>query len=384
MVIVGGVYAEVCVTPARTALYGSGGRAAMVVAGLGTEVVLHAFQPEELLDDLEANFDPFGISVVLHPSPQRLGFEYLHPLARPRIVPLPGAPPITVPIEGEAVLRFGCLEGDFRVTAAQAVYDPQSGVRPEPFAANGSTASRLALILNANELRRMAETDDLGIAATRVMVREAMSVLVVKDGAAGAYVFDGCRSPQHVPAYPTDSVYKIGSGDVFSATFAHAWMSDRIDASEAADLASRRTAQYVEIPVFPLPLKLRPRQAARDDAGHRRVLLVSEGRTASHRWVHEEATRGLRDLGASVVPEVRSAAHGLKMEPADPTTFDVVLILVDDGKTARAALHAAVGYGKPVIVFADDPAGLAAAEELGASGSEDLCSALYRTQWVPL
>ena len=386
MLIGGGVYAEVCITPARTALYGSGGRAAMVVAGLGTEVVLHAFQPKELLEDLEANFNPFGISVVTHPSLQRLGFEYLHPLARPRVVPLPTAPPITVPIEGEAVLRFGCLEGDFRVTAARAVYDPQSGARPEPFNANGSTASRLAMILNANELRRMAETDDLGIAAPRAMGLEAMSVLVVKDGAAGAYVFDGYRSPQHVPAYPTDAVYKIGSGDVFSAAFAHAWMSDGIDAASAAELASRRTAQYVETPVFPLPFKLSPKLAARGDAGGRRVLLISEERTASQRWVREEAIRGLQDLGATVVPLVQSAAHddGSMTEPADPTSFDVMLVHVDDAGTARAVLNSAVIYGKPVVVFADDPAGLAVAGKLGASGSSDLCSALYRTQWVPL
>ena len=386
MLIGGGVYVEVCITPARTALYGSGGRAAMVVAGLGAEVVLHAFQPEELLEDLEANFNPFGISLVVHPSPQRLSFEYLHPLARPRVGPLPAAPPITVPIEGEAVLRFGCLEGDFRVTAASAVYDPQSGVRPEPFNANGSTASRLAMILNASELRRMTGIDDIGIAASHAMGREAISVLVVKDGAAGAYVFDGHRSPQHVPAYPTDAVYKIGSGDVFSATFAHAWMCDGIAAASAAELASLRTAQYVETPVFPLPREPKSKPTARGDAGGRRVLMVSNDRTASGRWVRQEAVRGLQDLGATVVPGMQSPAfsEGPMKETLDPAGFDVILVHIDNVGTARTALDTAVGCGKPVVVFADDPEGLVVADKLGVSGSDDLCSALYRTQWIPL
>ncbi|KQO59607.1 hypothetical protein ASF22_08195 [Methylobacterium sp. Leaf87] len=386
MLIGGGVYVETCVTPARTALFGSGGRAAMVVAGLGGAVVLHTFHPEALRDDVDANFNPAGIGVVVHSSPRRFCFEYLHPMARPRIIPLPAGHPINVPLQGEEVLRFGCLEGDFRVAAARAVYDPQSGSDPAPFGFNGSTAGSLAMILNANELRGMAGMDDLSHAATDVMRDAAASVLVVKDGPAGAYVFEGTCLPRHVPAYPTDSVYKIGSGDVFSATFAHAWMSDRVQAAEAADRASRRTAQYVETPAFPLPFELPHRAAGRTDARGRRVLLACDTRTASRRWVWEEAARGLRDLGATVVPgdSYSPADWGLVAASVDKAAVDIVLAHCDDGRTAAAALRAILTLGKPVVVFADDPAALEAAGKLGVPGSADLCSALYRTQWVPL
>ncbi len=386
LLIGGGVYAETCVTPARIALFGSGGRAAMVAADLGGVVVLHTFHPEALRDDIEANFNPAGIRVIVHPSPHRLCFEYLHPMARPRITPFPAGRAITVPLEGEQVLRFGCIEGDFRVAAARAVYDPQSGSDPAPFGANGSTAGSLAMILNANELRGMAGTDDLGHAATYVMRDAASTVLVVKDGPAGAYVFEGPGSPRYVPAYPTDSVYKIGSGDVFSATFAHAWMSHRAEAAEAADRASRRTAQYVEAPVFPLPSKLPNRVPRRTDARGRRVLLAVDGGTASRRWVREEAVRGLRDLGATVVPGDGCFPRDRGPVPAavDRATFDVVLAHADDRRTAAAVLRAALALGKPVVVFADDPAALEAARKLGIPGSADLCSALYQTQWVPL
>ena len=386
LLIGGGVYVETCVTPAQIALFGSGGRAAMVIAGLGSEVVLHTFQPEALWDDVEANFNPAGVQVVAHPSPHRLCFEYLHPMSRPRMTPLPRGRPSSVPIEGEQVLRFGCLEGDFRVTASRCVYDPQSASDPAPFHANGSTAESLAMILNANELRRMTGTDDLSLAALDVTRNEAISVLVVKDGWAGAYVFESSGSPRHVPAYPTDRVYKIGSGDVFSATFAHEWMSNGTDAAEAADLASRRTAQYVETPVFPLPLEVYPRPPWRNETGGRRVLFACENRTSSQRWVCEEAVRGLRDLGVDVVVEDLRVHKTGGSAPAsvDQTSFDVVLVHADDSRTAATAMNTALAHGKPVVVFADDPAALEAAEKFGLPGTADLCSALYQTQWVAL
>jgi sugar/nucleoside kinase (ribokinase family) len=53
------------------------------------------------------------------------------------------------------------------------------------------------------------------------MSRNNTEAVVVRDGAVGAYVFDRNAAPRHGPSYPTCSVYKIGSGDVFSATFAH-------------------------------------------------------------------------------------------------------------------------------------------------------------------
>lgn len=385
MLITGGVYAETCVTPERTALFGSGGRAAMVVAALSRDVVLHTFQPEHLRDDIEANFGPAGIRVVTHSYPHRLCFEYLHPLSRPRIIPLPTGHRITVGVGGEKVLRFGCLEGDFRVTAARAVYDPQGGFEPVPFEANGSTAGSLAVLLNANELRRMSGIDDLGLAAVELMGDKATSVVVVKDGSAGAYVFERSAAPIHIPAYPTTTVYKIGSGDVFSATFADAWLSERTGAADAADLASRRTAQYVETPVFPLPSALPSSTAWQGDGRRRRVLLVFGTRTVSQRWAREEAVRGLRDLGATVVLEGPPPHEGDRTAPSsvDPTTFDIVLVHADDGRMATAALRAALELGKPVVVFAGDPDALAAADELNVPGADDLCSALYRTQWVP-
>jgi hypothetical protein len=381
LLVAGGVYAETCVTPARVALLGSGGRAALALVGLRDDIELHTFHPSSLKEDVALNFEPMGVSVTVYAAPYRHSFEYLHPLARPRIVPLPGRDVVSVAIEGSEVLRFGCLEGDFRITAKRAVYDPQSGSRPAAFGDNGSTAERLALVLNAEEMRRLTGEDDIAAAAASVMHRDRTTAIVVKDGPFGAYVFEEEAPPRHVPAYPTGSVYKIGSGDVFSATFAHAWLPGGASAADAADLASRRTADYVESPVFPLPRVVSRRAAASVEAGRRRVLLLSKRTATSSRWLQEEAARGLEDLGATIVRDEsllrRSGSHATTEED-----FDLVLILLHDADNAVAQTRAALARGKSVVAFADDPAILDVVRALGAVAEDDLCSALYRTQWI--
>ena len=63
--------------------------------------------------------------------------------------------------------------------------------------------------------------------------------------------------------------------------------------------------------------------------------------------------------------------------------FDVILVLASDAHATRTEVEAALARGKPVVAFADDPTLLDVVRELGAIGVDDLCSALYRTQWIP-
>jgi hypothetical protein len=353
----------------------------MALLGLRDDVELRTFHPRELEADVTVNFEPLGIKVTVYPSRFRYMFQYLHPLARPEIAPSPCTENASVEVEADEVLRFGCLEGDFRVTAKSAVYDPQSGARLSSFGENGSRAERLAIVLNANEIRRLARDENIDAAAISVMRQENAEAIVVKDGASGAYVFERQATPRHVPAYPTRSVYKIGSGDVFSATFAHAWLAGKSCATEAADLASRRTADYVETPAFPLPQTTRHRSPAPAKAGQRRVLLASPAGTTSGRWLREEAIRGIESLGSTVVL-VDDAVGGASVSTM--RDFDLVLIILRDREFVVDEVRAALARGKPVVAFADAPEVLDNVQNLGAVATDDLCSALYFTQWIPI
>jgi hypothetical protein len=269
------------------------------------------------------------------------------------------------------------------VTAKRAVYDPQTGGRPVAFGENGSRADRLAIVLNAEEIRRLAESGDIGAAAADVMRRENAAAIVVKDGTSGAYVFEGDGTPRRVPAYLTRSVYKIGSGDVFSATFAHAWLSGQLSAPEAADLASRRTADYVETPAFPLPPIASRRAPAPSGPKQRKVLLASPRSTTTSRWLHEEAVRGLSSLGATVVRAEISFGRSTSTATTD-CDFDIVFVILRDMEHAAAEVRAAVAHGKPVVAFADASETLDEVRAFGVMASDELCSALYLSQWIPV
>jgi len=91
-------------------------------------------------------------------------------------------------VSGDAILRFGLVEGTAIVSGKRVVYDPQSA-SPVPFNENGSTADELALILNRNEAEQLAGEDDLESIFTELMAgTTAADVVVLKRGAKGAIV----------------------------------------------------------------------------------------------------------------------------------------------------------------------------------------------------
>lgn len=123
--VVGGVYAERCIDQYWDDVYGSGGRAAAALSGLGHDVALHTYRGDKLLDGLANLEQVYGISVAGPLVLGSIGFDYVHSLSVPRIS-RPGPPPVIHPdviVEGEVVLRFGAACGG---TGRGMVAIPQS------------------------------------------------------------------------------------------------------------------------------------------------------------------------------------------------------------------------------------------------------------------
>lgn len=388
MIVVGGVYIETCLAPESTLILGSAGRAAIALTSLSANVSLHTFYPEVDQEDVFASFVPAGVEVNITASSDPVEFTYLHPLSRPRIAPIPLPVAQTVEVRGKIILRYGCLEGDFKVQAKVAVYDPQSGSRPEFFSANGSTAEKLAVVLNTAELAALTQIDDIG-AAARSLARQA-NVVVVKAGANGAYVFDGPGDPKHIPAYHVKSVYKIGSGDIFSSTFAHYWAESELDAAVAADKASLQTANYVETRLLPCPKDPPARQPVRAPVKRERtVYLGGPFFNTPQRWLIEEARNALLDLGLKVFSPFHDVGFGMEaVAEADISGLkncDIVLALLpemDPGTLFE------IGYARsmriPVVVYSEgmrpqDPTMLTGT---GCVMESDFTTAIYRTAWA--
>jgi hypothetical protein len=200
MTVVGGCYHEICEHPFWRELRGSGGRAAIALSSVAPDVELRTYYPNERLADLHG-IEAFGVSVRPMSSETPVAFAYFHSLSDPVVSPAKGEIRKGAPIraEGEVVLRFGLLEGSAIVEAARAIYDPQTAVGFEPFAKNGSRASKLAVVLNERELLGFGG-NDIQEEASRIFSRDRASVLIVKRGIKGAIVFNGSDASSLIPA----------------------------------------------------------------------------------------------------------------------------------------------------------------------------------------
>ncbi|WP_259368307.1 hypothetical protein [Pseudomonas juntendi] len=111
------------------------------------------------------------------------------------------------------------IDGTAVIEAGYAVFDPQNSDGPESFAANGSRANHLALVLNRHEANLLApgyahlKAEDF---ATALAKQENAEVVVIKMGPLGALVYERgqfliigpdkllhCCHWQHVQAVPT-------------------------------------------------------------------------------------------------------------------------------------------------------------------------------------
>lgn len=324
MHIAGGLYRELCDMPFWDATFGSGVRAAVAISGQCTSVELHTYA--SLADQLtlvDLRSQRIGLSISSRPSP--IVFAYFHPLSAPHIQPvcLENKQQVPICVTGDAVLRFGFLEGDAVVTANRAVYDPQTWRNPVAFAANGSKANELALVLNELELQHASGITELEQAAANLMHLQGATIVVVKRGARGAVVFERSGQVFHVPAYRSSKVFKIGTGDVFSALFALHWAERGLSAAKAADIASRCVSIYCDSRTYEfdeqLMMQLQPVSSGTGVA----IRLEGSAESLGQRFALEEARHALRELGMNV--------HCPELEFRSSIESANALLVIDDG-----------------------------------------------------
>lgn len=369
LVITGGCYIETCEAPTWRAVYGSGGRAAHALIGQ-TPVTLHTYFPQSR----EAELYPLaaaGVDVRAVDCSTALAFAYFHPLSDPVLAPERAAiarqPALLA--EGEAVLRFGFIEGDAIVAGRRVVYDPQSVGDFAPFTRNGSSATALALVLNTDELRAATGRDDL-MEAAKALLQTGAEVVIAKGGVHGAMIHTRDAPPVAVPAYWSPSVFKIGTGDVFSAAFAHAWAQMGQAPVEAAHAASRSVASYTASRILPLPPLSelpcgRPVQARQTGV----VNLVGSTVRLADRWLFEEAAWRLAQLGTQVRrwdgAEAALPIDGACLMLADQLAPAEVVVLAAPLDPSRLVLLSETGVEPPA----------------GASVTPDFTTALYWACW---
>lgn len=392
ILVAGGIYRERCIWPNWQQTFGSAGRAACALADFGTPVALVGYASPGVEIEFGRQARISGVDFRPSPMPEGILFDYVHSMSIPRI--WPDLPRIkrqpALQVAGDIVLRFGMLESTVMVDAKTCVYDPQSAYQPEPFGENGSRAERLAIVANRSEVRGLGRDDDARVAARRLLEETRAEVVVMKSGSDGALVLTP-SSESIVPAYQTNRVWTVGSGDVFAAAFTAWWGAKGLQPAEAANLASRATADYVNSMALPINSQLPDASEQRPKVMGRpaRVYLAGPFFNLAQRWLVDDVRRCLYELGMEVFSPVHDVGHGPaeQVAPADLKALqecDLVFAILD-GLDSGTVFE--VGYaraiGKPVYALAQStkPEDLKMVTGSDCKVHDDLVTALHHMHW---
>jgi nucleoside 2-deoxyribosyltransferase/hydroxymethylpyrimidine/phosphomethylpyrimidine kinase len=405
MTIVGGVYRELCRLPTNTdETWGSGGRAAAVVAGLGVKATLHTAVDNQTAGLLNSLAYTFHFTTVQTDISTALQFHYDHALSSPRIWPSErlGEKIRQLRVEAENALVFGMLEAKADICAKCVVYDPQNPRSPEPFIAAPGSSPRTAYVLNNSEASKFAQVEEPAKAARKIANRHCAEVVVIKRGPWGALIYDKGHL-QQISAYKTDRVWPIGSGDIFAAVFAVGWACEGMPAAKAAWRASRAAAIYVSTQVLPIqsqtiksgkkfpfsPLELRGKPLRK---GEYHIYLAGPFFNIAQRWLIEESRNALQGMGLKVFSPLHEvgvgSAHDVAPQDINALKSSRAVLAVVDGLDAGTIFEigCARSLKKPVVALAESTAEepLKMITGTACDVQSDFVTAVYRAAWAAL
>lgn len=362
--VVGGTYVESCDFPYWYEIYGSGGRAVGVFLELGVEVDFYSYLSTSSRLIIESRKSAYSSKLNIYATPisQPITFGYPYPLGCPTISNFSiSIETIQVKQPNANFLVFGMLESDAIIHGNKVVYDPQNPVSPKSYTDNGSSAKQLALILNLFEAKKLVQSDvsDKGIEAIGMALLNQADVVVIKMGAEGAAVFDKIsKKVACIPCYSTNRVWKIGTGDVFSASFAYAWIIKEMDPVQSAQFAAKATAYYANTKTFLNEVNLNnlnyPKVLKQKD---KLVYLAGPFFNPQQLWLINECRRNLHEFGFKVF----SPYHDVGPGPADQVVSkdlagiddcDIMFALLDDMDPGTLfEIGYAKAKGKTVVIY---------------------------------
>ncbi|GAA5032276.1 PfkB family carbohydrate kinase [Microbacterium fluvii] len=397
MIIGGGTYREeVDSTGHREDVGGSGFRAASLLSGADVEFVTaveDGFTPL-----LEGACGLLGITTRNVGRDRAVGFHYRAPFVEPMIRGNAASLDHPFDVAGEDVLAFGIVErGARQITATTLVYDPQSTddalftqERP-PWDA----PARLAISANAMETRAFTGGVDVEDAAREMAETLGAEVVVTKAGARGCLVTERDSQRQTwVGAHPTATVHKLGSGDVFSAAFAHAWQrgSEPVDAARFASAATAWWCDGNGVQLSPAALAGEAPEAGSDelDNAGRAPLIYLAGPFFSieQRWLIDQCKTFLESAGARVFSPVHEIGLGgpevAEADLAGLSRCDAVFAILD-GWDPGTLFETGWATARSIPVVAAGGMGHAEGATMllgtGAEQHADYTSAMYRAIW---
>jgi nucleoside 2-deoxyribosyltransferase len=394
MNIGGGAYLEVCREPGNfgtaEALLGSGLRAAAVLREVAHDLVLHSAIDATLRPSAQTVAATLGLTANWHERSEPVAFRYWTPLSAPTIDGPNSSTAEPIHVSGNNALLFGMLEGRPSAAVDGLVFDPQ---QPRDLAAlnlEGLEAKRLAVVANTAETRAMSGEHDISVAAQRLRQLSGADVVITKRAARGALVTTA-DAQEVVGPWPTARVWPIGSGDVFAAGFAWAWLEAGAEPVEAARVGSHAASRWCATRDLDLHREDFDPGPGEFDPGDGRVYLAAPFFNLPQRWLVELVKDALVGLGGAVF----SPFHEVGVGEDEVAVADIeglrgcsaLLALLDDSD-AGSVFEAgwANRDGMPIVVYTEDPdrEDLKMLRGTGAEVHTDLATAVYRAMWASM
>jgi len=245
--VIGGTYREINHDDISMEIFGSGFRCAKYLIENKNEVNFITSGNNETNKFLKENQKVYpNFKFECYTYDELITFQYSFALDEPSIFPnlLNISKTEKWKTKGDDVIAFGMLESDYEIECKRAVYDPQTSIKPRKFSEIGR-AEELIYIINRNEAYSISSSKDIEDIKTYFFENENVKAFIIKNGPYGATLYTKSEET-NIPCYLTENVHKIGSGDIFTASFGYYWLSKNLSLKEAALLASKSTAIYCD------------------------------------------------------------------------------------------------------------------------------------------
>tara|TARA_A100000171_G_scaffold48311_1_gene55616 strand:- start:4104 stop:5294 length:1191 start_codon:yes stop_codon:yes gene_type:complete len=245
--VIGGTYREINHDDVSMEIFGSGFRCAKYLIENKNEVNFITSGNNETNKFLKENQKVYpNLKFECKTYDELITFQYSFALDEPSIFPnlLNISKTEKWKTKGDDVIAFGMLESDYEIDCNRAVYDPQTSIKPKRFSEFGR-AEELVYIINRNEAYSISLSKDIEDIKTYFFVKENAKAFIIKNGPYGATLYTKSEEI-NIPCYITENVYKIGSGDIFTASFGYYWLTKNLSLKQSALLASKSTAIYCD------------------------------------------------------------------------------------------------------------------------------------------
>lgn len=249
--VIGGTYREIDFDENSIDIFGSGFRGSKFLLENNCKVDFQTSGNNETKDFLKENqkvYEKFTFDC--HEHQDMITFKYSFSLDQPTIFPnlLSITKTNELNVQAENIIAFGMLESNFKLTGEKVIYDPQTSNKPIKFSDIGN-ATQLVYIVNLKEAQSLASSNKLDDIKSFFLNSEKASAFIIKNGPWGATLFSKDNEFK-IPSYITPNVTKIGSGDIFTASFGYYWIQKGFSLEDSAINASKSTAYYCDKKVY--------------------------------------------------------------------------------------------------------------------------------------